>query len=51
MKQDEYYESIRNKIIDNEVTKRVKDYSKRLSDLDTYLWQKLIRLTIKYKNF
>lgn len=38
MKQDEYYESIRNSIINNELTKKVKDYSKRLSDLNTYLY-------------
>ena len=34
---DKYYESIRNRIRDNEITKRVKDYSKNRSDLNTYL--------------
>ena len=36
--EDEYYESIRNRLLDNEITKRVKDYSKNRSDLDTYLF-------------
>ena len=36
--EDKYYESIRNRIIDNEIVKRVKDYSKNRSDLDTYLF-------------
>ena len=31
-----YYESIKEILINNEVTKRVKDYSKNKSDLDTY---------------
>ena len=31
-----YYNEIKNKIIDNEITKRVKDYSKNKSDLNTY---------------
>ncbi len=31
-----YYTEIKNKIIDNEITKRVKDYSKNKSDLNTY---------------
>ena len=35
---DKYYESIRSKILDNEIVKRVKDYSKNRSDLDTYLF-------------
>ena len=37
MKEDKYYESI-NRLIDNEIVKRVKDYSKNRSDLDTYLY-------------
>ena len=36
--EDKYYESIRSKIIDNEIVKKVKDYSKNRSDLDTYLF-------------
>ena len=31
-----YYEEIKNEIINNEITKRVKDYSKNKSDLTTY---------------
>ena len=31
-----YYKEIKNKLIDNEVYKRVKDYSKNRSDLNTY---------------
>ena len=31
-----YYEQIKNEIINNEITKRVKDYSKNKSDLTTY---------------
>ncbi len=31
-----YYTEIKNKIIDNEITKKVKDYSKNKSDLNTY---------------
>ena len=31
-----YYNEIKNKIIDNEITKKVKDYSKNKSDLNTY---------------
>ena len=31
-----YYEEIKETLINNEVTKRVKDYSKNKSDLDTY---------------
>lgn len=31
-----YYKEIKNKIIDNELYKRVKDYSKNRSDLNTY---------------
>ena len=34
--QDKYYEKIKELIIDNETTKRVKDYSKNKSDLETY---------------
>ena len=36
--EDEYYESIRNRLLDNEITKMVKDYNKNRSDLDTYLF-------------
>ncbi len=31
-----YYDEIKNEIINNEITKRVKDYSKNRSDLNTY---------------
>lgn len=31
-----YYEEIKEQIINNEITKRVKDYSKNRSDLTTY---------------
>ena len=31
-----YYEEIKEKLIDNEITKKVKDYSKNKSELDTY---------------
>ena len=31
-----YYDEIKNKLIDNEITKKVKDYSKNKSDLNTY---------------
>ena len=31
-----YYDEIKNELINNEVTKRVKDYSKNRSDLNTY---------------
>ena len=31
-----YYEQIKNEIVNNEITKRVKDYSKNKSDLTTY---------------
>ena len=31
-----YYEEIKEKLLDNEITKKVKDYSKNKSDLDTY---------------
>ena len=31
-----YYNEIKNELINNEVTKRVKDYSKNRSDLSTY---------------
>ena len=30
-----YYDNIKNKLIDNEIYKKVKDYSKNKSDLDT----------------
>jgi len=31
-----YYNEIKNKLIDNEITKKVKDYSKNKNDLNTY---------------
>ena len=31
-----YYDEIKNELINNEITKRVKDYSKNRSDLTTY---------------
>jgi len=31
-----YYNEIKNKLIDNEIYKRVKDYSKNRNDLETY---------------
>ena len=31
-----YYNEIKNELINNEITKRVKDYSKNRSDLNTY---------------
>ena len=31
-----YYKEIKNELINNEITKRVKDYSKNKSDLTTY---------------
>ena len=31
-----YYEEIKNKLVDNEITKKIKDYSKNKSDLETY---------------
>ena len=31
-----YYNEIKNKLIDNEITKKVKDYSKNRNDLNTY---------------
>ena len=31
-----YYNEIKNKLINNEITKKVKDYSKNRSDLSTY---------------
>ena len=31
-----YYKEIKNELINNEITKRVKDYSKNRSDLTTY---------------
>lgn len=33
-----YYEEIKVRLIDNEITKKVKDYSKNKSDLDTYYY-------------
>ena len=37
MEKDKYYESIKEEILNNEITKRVKDYSKNRSDLNTYI--------------
>ena len=34
--QDNYYNQIKDLLINNEITKRVKDYSKNKSDLETY---------------
>ena len=31
-----YYENIKTEILNNEITKKVKDYSKNKSDLTTY---------------
>ena len=31
-----YYDEIKNELINNEITKKVKDYSKNKSDLTTY---------------
>lgn len=31
-----YYDEIKKELINNEITKRVKDYSKNKSDLNTY---------------
>ena len=36
MEKDMYYESIKDEILNNEITKRIKDYSKNRSDLRTY---------------
>ena len=36
MEKDKYYESIKEEILNNEITKKVKDYSKNRSDLSTY---------------
>ena len=36
MEKDIYFESIKEEILNNEITKRVKDYSKNRSDLRTY---------------
>ena len=33
-----YYNEIKNKLIDNEITKKVKDYSKNKNDLETYYY-------------
>ena len=33
-----YYDEIKTKLINNEFTKKVKDYSKNESDLDTYYY-------------
>ena len=33
---DNYYNEIKDLLINNEITKRVKDYSKNKSDLETY---------------
>ena len=34
--QDKYYSEIKDSLINNEITKRVKEYSKNKSDLETY---------------
>ena len=36
MEKDKYYETIKGEILNNEITRRVKDYSKNKSDLRTY---------------
>ena len=36
MEKDKYYETIKGEILNNEITKKVKDYSKNRSDLRTY---------------
>ena len=35
-KNTNYYNNIKSLLIDNEITKKVKDYSKNISDLNTY---------------
>ena len=42
-----YYNEIKSEILNNEITKRVKDYSKNKSDLTTYY--NVIKLLSKYK--
>ena len=32
----DYYNEIKNELVENEINKRVKDYSKNRSDLETY---------------
>ena len=34
----DYYNQIRNELVNNEIYKRAKDYSKNKSDLDTYYY-------------
>ena len=36
MEKDKYYETIKGEILNNEITRKVKDYSKNRSDLKTY---------------
>ena len=36
MNKKDYYNEIKNELINNEITKKVKDYSKNKSDLNTY---------------
>ena len=36
MEKDKYYETIKEEILNNEITRKVKDYSKNRSDLRTY---------------
>ena len=36
MEKDKYYESIKGEILNNEITRKVKDYNKNRSDLRTY---------------
>lgn len=47
-----YYNEIKRQIINNEITKKIKDYSKNRSDLQTYynigkLLQKLENIMVK----
>ena len=47
-----YYNEIKNQFINNEITKRVKDYSKNKSDLDTYynVGKLLVNISLHYYN-
>ena len=43
-----YYENIKTEILNNEITKKVKDYSKNKSDLTTYYnVGKLLNIMVK----
>ena len=46
-----YYNEIKNRLIDNEIYKRVKDYSKNKNDLNTYyeVGRLLIELKVEKK--